>query len=221
MKVTPKMAMSVLRHEGIVPQAYKDSVGVLTWGVGVTNASGHAVQRYVKNPQPMPHVLRIFVWLLETKYMPAVRKAFAGHELTEAQWASALSFHYNTGGIRRASWVKDFKAGDMAGARRGFMGWSKPVAIIPRRRLERDIFFGDKPFDPGKTATVYRSVSQNSMQPIQPAKVNVWDDLLDAMNVVDVSPKDKPPLDVPSKPATIPTTKKPTFWEFLLALFRR
>ena len=103
--ITLRVALELLSHEAIVREAYKDSVGVWTWGVGVTDASGHKVQRYIDSPQTIERCLEIYVWLLRTRYAPAVRKAFEGHNLSEHEFAAALSFHYNTGAIGRATWV--------------------------------------------------------------------------------------------------------------------
>ena len=161
--ITPRTAAELLDHEAIVLEAYKDSVGIWTWGVGVTNASGHNVDRYKDNPQPLDKALEVYVWLLREKYAPAVRKAFEGHALTEAQFAAALSFHYNTGAILRADWVRLWKAGEVAQARTSFMNWSKPAAIIPRREKERDLFFDGKWSNTGK-ANVY-PVRKPSYQP--------------------------------------------------------
>lgn len=141
MKITAKTALEVAGHEAIIRQAYKDSVGVWTWSAGITSASGHKVERYIGKPQTMAKCLEVYIWLLEEKYAPAVRKAFSGHDLTEAQFAAALSFHWNTGAIARASWVKDFKAGNIVKARKSFMAWRKPPEIIKRREAECDLFF--------------------------------------------------------------------------------
>lgn len=145
-----RTVLEILHHEDIVQEAYKDSVGVWTWGVGVTSASGHSVERYKDNPQSLERCIEVYVWLLREKYLPAVREAFAGYQLTEWQWASALSFHYNTGAINTASWVKSWKAGDTAKATEEFMNWSKPSEIIPRRKAERDLFFHGKWSGDGK-----------------------------------------------------------------------
>ncbi|MBY6005364.1 lysozyme [Salipiger bermudensis] len=143
MQITARVAAEVAAHEGLVRQAYKDSVAVWTWSIGITAAIGHEVSRYINNPQPMKRCLEVWVWVLE-KYADDVLRAFSGHELTEAQFAAALSFHYNTGAIGRASWVERWKAGDIAGARKAFMNWKKPAEIIPRRQAERDLFFNGK-----------------------------------------------------------------------------
>jgi lysozyme len=143
--LTLNVAMEIVSHEAIVREAYKDSVGVWTWSVGITNASGHQVYpRYKDNPQTVAKCLDIFLWALREKYVPAVAKAFEGHALTEAQFAAALSFHYNTGRIATADWVADVKAGRTDAARLAIMNWRKPAAIIPRREKERDLFFNGK-----------------------------------------------------------------------------
>lgn len=142
--ITPRVALELLKHEAIVLEAYKDSVGVWTWGVGVTNASGHNVDRYKDKPQTVERVLEVYAWLLAEKYAPAVRQAFSDRKLTEAQFGAALSFHYNTGAIGRASWVKTWLAGDVAKARDQFLEWRRPPAIMDRRRAEADLFFDGK-----------------------------------------------------------------------------
>ncbi|MEZ4323017.1 MAG: hypothetical protein R3F61_36460 [Myxococcota bacterium] len=70
-----------------------------------------------------------------------VDEVFAGFALTEAQIGAALSFHYNTGGLRRASWAKQWKAGDVAKARKSFLTWNKPPQIVGRRKAECALFF--------------------------------------------------------------------------------
>jgi len=157
MKITPRVAMEVAAHEGLVRQAYKDSVGVWTWSVGITSASGHSVERYIGKPQPLETCLSIWIWVLE-KYADDVRTVLPG--LSEAQFAAALSFHYNTGAISRAGWVKKWKAGDVAGARKSFMDWRKPPEIIPRRQKERDLFFSGMWSSDG-TMTEYTRLTKN------------------------------------------------------------
>ena len=143
MKLTSRSMAEIAGHEGVVLEAYKDSVGVWTWGVGLTNFSGHKVYpRYKDNPQTLQKVIDVFEFILRKKYLPDVLAAFKGHDLTENELAAAVSFHYNTGGIKRASWVKTFLKGDVAGAKIQFMAWKKPPSIIKRREAERDLFFG-------------------------------------------------------------------------------
>lgn len=162
--ITRNVAMEIISHEAIVPEAYKDSAKVWTWGIGVTNASGHQVYpRYKDNPQSIGKCIEIFLWLLRTTYAPAVKRAFNNFPLSEAQFAAALSFHYNTGSIGKATWVVEFNKGNLNSAKTAIMNWRKPPAIIPRREKERDLFFDGTWSNDGK-ATVYE-VSKPSYSP--------------------------------------------------------
>lgn len=140
-QLTPRIVAFIAHEEGMVAEAYKDSVGVWTWALGVTDASGHAVQRYRDLPQPLEKCVEVSVWLMERKYLPPVLAAFTGHDLKEHELAAALSFHWNTGAISRADWVNRVLSGDMAEARIDFLNYRKPASILPRRKRERELFF--------------------------------------------------------------------------------
>jgi GH24 family phage-related lysozyme (muramidase) len=139
--LTERTLLEIAEHEGLVLEAYRDSVGVWTWGFGVTDASGHKVGRYRKNCSTIERAVEVYEWLLRDKYLPQVLAAFRGRELTEAQLTAALSFHWNTGAIGRADWVKSFLAGNRNRAWTEFMNYSRPREIINRRKAERDLFF--------------------------------------------------------------------------------
>ena len=164
-KLSHRTLIELASHEGAVLEAYKDTKGVWTWGIGVTSRSGHRVERYIDNPQTLEHVFEIYEWLLRTKYLPDVLAAFRGYPLTENQLAAALSFHYNTGAINRAMWVKSFIAGKGAQARREFMNWRSPPEIIPRREKERDLFFDNVWSNKDGKITVYTDVNKPSYTP--------------------------------------------------------
>lgn len=158
-------ALEILSHESIVRQTYKDSEGVWTWSAGLTKATGHDVTRYIGKPQTLEHCIAIYAWALE-KYAREVDEAFGGHLLTKAQFAAALSFHWNTGAIKTATWVKLWKAGPgwstdgYADARKSFMAWNKPAEIIGRRTKECALFFDGKWSNNG-TVTEYTRVKAN------------------------------------------------------------
>jgi len=141
--VDADIALEVASHEALIRQTYKDSAGVLTWCVGMTNATGHNVERYIGKPASLQHCMNLFAWALKN-YAAGVRKRFAGRKLTKAQFAAALSFHWNTGAIGTAKWVGHFLAGDMAAAERAFLSWNKPPEIKGRRMLEADLLFRGK-----------------------------------------------------------------------------
>lgn len=161
--LTKRALLELAYHEGMTLEAYKDSVGVWTWGIGVTNKSGHIVfPRYKDNPSSPKKVIDVFKWLVTNKYLPDVLEAFEV-PLSEEQLAAALSFHYNTGAIKRASWVKSFNKGDFELARKQIMNWRSPPEIIPRREAERDLFFDGK--WSGDGTTVLYSVRKPSYSP--------------------------------------------------------
>ncbi|MCP4108316.1 MAG: lysozyme [Desulfobacteraceae bacterium] len=194
MKITPRMALEIAYHEGLVQEAYKDSVGVWTWSIGITNASGHKVDRYIKKPATIERCIEVYIWLLDTKYAPAVRKVFAGHDISESQFTAALSFHWNTGGIERARWVKEWKSGNHNKARNSFLNWNKPSEIIPRRRAERDLFFDDEWSGDG-TVAHYQGVS-SSGSPINPKRIIIKDAVTSAIQrhyTIDAPVVPKPP----------------------------
>ncbi|MGB3167126.1 MAG: hypothetical protein WBA68_10170 [Alteraurantiacibacter sp.] len=154
--------LEIIEHEAIVCEAYKDSVGRWTWGIGVTDASGHEVYpRYRKNPSSIARCLEVYEWLLRDTYLPPVLKAFAGRELTEAQLGAALSFHWNTGAIGRADWVTSWLRGDSAKAHRDFLNWCMPREIIGRRKAERALFF-DEVWTSDGFVLVYDRVDQGA-----------------------------------------------------------
>ncbi|WP_292959692.1 lysozyme [Novosphingobium sp. UBA1939] len=170
--ITPRIALELICHEGVVREAYRDSAGVWTWSVGITNASGHRVfPRYKDNPQPIERCIAIYLWLLRTKYLPPVLAAFGGAEPTEAQLGAALSFHWNTGAIARASWIRRFVAGDIAGARASMLDWAKPADLLPRRKREQALFF-DGVWSGDGTALIYE-VAKPRYTPVGPRRTDI------------------------------------------------
>lgn len=227
MEVTADVALETASHEGLVRQAYKDSKGILTWSIGVTNASGHTVDRYIGKPQSMEHCLAIYVWLLETRYAPAVREVFARKPLTSSQFAAALSFQYNTGAIRNASWPKLWLAGDIAGAKKAFMAWDKPAEIIPRRQKECDLFFAGKWSNDGRI-TEYTSVTAKMTPDWSSAKrIDVRAALAAALRDEPSSPilidqsaiiHGAEPIVLTPAPVTS-ASQRPSLWSSLIAAF--
>lgn len=130
-------------EEGIVLEAYKDSGGVWTWAMGVTNASGHQVYpRYLDKPQPLQDCVNVSVWLMRQTYLPAVLRAFTGYALAENELAAALSFQWNTGAIENTSWVGMVKSGDRAGAEKFLRThYLNGGTLQGRRDSEANLFF--------------------------------------------------------------------------------
>lgn len=143
-RISQRGAVEIASHEGIVLEWYLDSRGIGTWGIGVTDASGHKVARYKDKPSSVERAVEVFEWLLDMQYVPDVIDAFDGRTLTEAQLAAATSFHYNTGAIERAAWVPLWLTGKVVEARTAFLSWRLPPEILPRRQREAALFFDGK-----------------------------------------------------------------------------
>lgn len=174
--LTPRIVLELLSHEGLVREAYRDSQGVWTWSVGITDASGHRVYpRYKDNPQPLAHCLEVYLWLLRTRYLPQVIAAFGAYVPAEHELEAALSFHWNTGAISRASWVAKFVAGDRAGGRAAFLAWTHPAAIAARRRHETALLF-DGAWNGDGSALVY-DVAKPSYRPVNGRRQNLRADV--------------------------------------------
>ncbi len=176
--ITPRIAAELIAHEGVVCEAYLDSVGVWTWSVGLTDASGHRVGRYRDNPQPLSHCLAVFIWALRRNYLPAVLAAFGTYQPQEHELAAALSFHWNTGGIARAEWMKLAMASDRVRARTAMLNWARPVSLLGRRRKEQALFFDGIWSEDGQ-ALVY-AVSKPSYRPVNGKRVAIADLLVKA-----------------------------------------
>lgn len=144
MKTSDAGIYAIALHEGIVPAPYFDSVNVKTYGIGHTAAAGAPDPAKMARGMPanLDAALADVVDLFRrdvTKYEAAVNRAVKV-PITQAQFDALVSFHYNTGAIGRASFVKKLNAGDVAGAAAGMMAWSKPKEIIPRRKAEQALF---------------------------------------------------------------------------------
>ena len=144
MHMTDRGLLALARHEGIVPAPYRDAKDIWTFGIGHTAAAG--APDPTRMPRGMPadlsaglrEAFRLFradLGRYEAEVLRAVNVPLAPHEFD-----ALVSFHYNTGGIARASLTRQLNAGNRAAAAEAFMNWRRPAAIVPRREAERDLF---------------------------------------------------------------------------------
>lgn len=144
MKTSDKGISALVQHEGIVPAPYLDSVGVMTYGVGHTSAAGSPNPSEMAKGMPddldaaIADVFEVFSRDIE-KYEAAVDKAITV-PVEQHEFDAAVSFHYNTGAIASATWVKTLNSGNKELAADQMMNWTKPPEIIPRRQAEKDLF---------------------------------------------------------------------------------
>lgn len=211
--------MELIGHEAIVLSTYLDSVGVKTIFVGHTAAAGPPIPVL---PWPYQSTISDAVAVLSRdleRYEADVRAAFTV-SLTQAQFDAAVSFHYNTGAIGYATWVKKFNRGDRAGAVAGIMMWTIPKSVTSRR-FEEQLLFDRGIYSNGGYATLYRATSTGQV---------LWGsgtpvDLRAIFNAPPTTAATKPvqPSTAPIDPAPIPVPvvrPKPTLWARFVAFLR-
>jgi lysozyme len=160
MDMTPQGLAVVRSFEGRALKAYKDSVGVVTIGYGNTNYDSFAVAYLGKKIEMGDTITEeqaeyLLIETMRRNYMPAVTAAM-GEAAPQAGDAGG-SFHYNTGALKRASWVKLWKsaaAGETIKA--SLMSWNKaggkPLAGLTRRRAREGAILVDGDYGPeGRT----------------------------------------------------------------------
>lgn len=210
MRTSDRGVAQLAYHEGIVTRPYLDSVGVWTVGIGHTASAGNPDPRKMPRDkdQPMDRIIEIFRSDLR-KYEREVNDA-ARVPLEQHEFDALVSFHFNTGGIRRARLTRLLNEGDYPGAAEAFLGWLKPPGIERRRRAEMRLF-RDGVYDGDGRATVYPANSDGRVLWSKGRKV----DVLSLMR--------EPDDDVPSEvhaPAD-PDPPSGGFFSALMALIRR
>ena len=161
MKVSLRGRIELMSHEGIVTSRYKDSVGVWTIGVGVTDAAGASIKpSQFTGTITLKQAVEMFENVLR-KYERGVNRAIKV-PLEQHEFDALVSFHYNTGGISRASATKHINAGNKAKGARALLAWKKPPEIIGRRKAEVALFLHGK-YGNGK-ANVYPASKSGRVQ---------------------------------------------------------
>ena len=135
---TSKQGIGFLeRHEGVVLKAYRDPVGIWTIGAGLTKASG------VVTPKGGMHITKaeasqLLAQALLRNYEPTVNVVMPG--AAQYEFDGGVSFHFNTGAIKRASWVKFWRNGVWPEVKRRLCLWNKAggrvLKGLTRRRTE-------------------------------------------------------------------------------------
>jgi lysozyme len=135
MRTSEKGALDIMNREACVLRPYRDAVGIWTIAFGHTRAAGQPDPKVV-GYMKLEECMKLFRHDLE-KYEAAVNRAFGERQVPQHQFDAAVSFHYNTGAIGRASWVKLYNSGaPMSQIKERFLAWNKPAAIKNRRLAE-------------------------------------------------------------------------------------
>lgn len=163
------------RHEGVVLKAYRCPAGKWTIGGGLTSASG------VVSPKPgmvitREEASRLLQTALKRNYEPSVAKAMPA--ALQFEFDGGVSFHFNTGAIGRASWVKSWLKHDWTGVRSGLLNWTKGGGkVLPglkRRREEEFLVLRDGVYSnvvaeqvDARLAKVTQALSAENMQALR------------------------------------------------------
>ncbi len=159
MEVTEKGLAVIRAFEGRALTAYRDSAGVWTIGFGITNFDKWAVQ-YLGRPigagmtiteEQAEYLLRES---LARSYVPATAKAMPN--ASPQALDGGVSFHYNTGAIGRASWVKIWRSGS-TNFLSSILSWNKAggkvlAGLTRRRQREYEIITKGDYGPEGRTA---------------------------------------------------------------------
>ena len=127
------------RQEGVVLKAYRCPAGRWTIGAGLTAASGVVVPK-AGMTITAEESRALTAKALEFRYEPAVREHM-GRLVKQHEFDAGVSFHFNTGSIERASWVRFWRYGPIwDSVRKNLMSWTKGGGrVLPgleRRRQE-------------------------------------------------------------------------------------
>jgi lysozyme len=169
MSTSDKGLLALMVREGVALQAYLDTANPPVWTIGLGHTAAAGDPKPVKGMRiSLAGALSLFrqdIKAYERDVLSAVKVPLAQHEFD-----ALVSFHYNTGGIKRAKLTSLLNAGDRAGAANAFMGWVTPASIRSRRESEmRQFQTGD--YGDLSTVLVYRGVNSKS-QPAQAERVS-------------------------------------------------
>ena len=196
MNLSPIGEAALIAREGRRLEAYKDSGGIWTIGVGHTAAAG----------PPTPRAgLRITAAECDAifardvqKFVKTVRDAVPA-DLPQHAFDALVSLCFNIGqpAFLRSTVLRKLRAGDRAAAAEAILLWNRPAVIIPRRRAEYDQF-----------RTPYAEALPSQVRGAKPVTV--------AAPVAVVLDKTKPTPVI--EPVVVPP---PTgWWSWLAGLFR-
>ncbi|MFN4172764.1 MAG: lysozyme, partial [Pseudorhodobacter sp.] len=123
MQTSAQGVATLEHHEGVVLRAYRCPAGVWTIGAGLTSASG-VVKPKAGMVISKVEATRLLQLALRQNYEPGVTAAMPAARPHE--FDAGVSFHFNTGAIGRATWVKRWREKASANViTAGLMSWTK------------------------------------------------------------------------------------------------
>lgn len=146
--------MELAGHEAIVLRTYYDGGNVPTVLIGHTAAAGAPIPVLPGQQWTVHDAISVLQHDL-LKYEAGVRAAFTV-PISQTEFDAAVSFHFETGAIGYATWVKRMNQGRRADAVAAMLSWSLPKSIIPRRKKEQ-LLFDKGIYSNGGFATEYQT----------------------------------------------------------------
>lgn len=198
MKTSNAGLMFLIGNEGIVLSTYLDSKGIPTIGVGHTKAAGGIDPDTFKGTLSMAQAMDLLRQDI-TKYENDVNGALKV-PVTQAQFDALVSFHYNTGAIRKAELTQSLNEGKRKLAAQQFMNWVKPPEITPRREAERKLF--ETGVYPTPLATAY---------PVDAKRRVIWGKGT-RINIAALLGNPRPTIPPEPEPAPVPVPTTPPAW---------
>lgn len=144
MATSPTGRAAISQREGNVLTAYRDSVGILTIGVGHTSAAGAptVTPGMVITAKQSDEILSRDLAKFEAAVSGAVKVPL---EQNEFDALVSLAFNIGGGAFAKSTLVKKLNAGDRVGAADQFLVWNKAggrviKGLTTRRQAERKQF---------------------------------------------------------------------------------
>lgn len=148
MKTSAAGRAAIKQREGVVLSAYKDSVGILTIGVGHTSAAGPpTVYKGMKiTAAQADEILSRDLAIFEKGVSQAVKVP-----LSQNEFDALVSFAFNVGvgAFQKSTLLKELNKGNRYGAANELLRWNKAggkvlKGLTNRRKAERDQFLNSK-----------------------------------------------------------------------------
>lgn len=148
MKTSAAGRAAIKQREGVVLSAYKDSVGILTIGVGHTSAAGPpTIYKGMKiTAAQADEILSRDLAIFEKGVSQAVKVP-----LSQNEFDALVSFAFNVGvgAFQKSTLVKELNKGNRYGAANELLRWNKAggkvlKGLTNRRKAERDQFLNSK-----------------------------------------------------------------------------
>ena len=129
----------LIAREGARLEAYRDSVGVWTIGVGHTSAAGapKVTPGLTITAQECDAIFERDVARFARTVADNVPRELPQHAFDALV---SLCFNIGQGAFLRSTLLRRLRAGDMAGAAEAILMWNRPSAILDRRHGEYDQF---------------------------------------------------------------------------------